>query len=484
MRFRTEPAEWIGEVKSYLTGTLKVGEIKKILKGVDFEKLSYVDKSRLSKLFDPTAEISDELFKKQLDLYFTLLESKSSPMQIPIFSDYIEWVYSQDTAKIPDKMFDMMTSRLAKSKAQEIPEPVSSFMTRLVKEFDRKLDNLSNTRLSTLISVLKELGTDYENLPEECKGFIRRMFIACSVKAEIADRNKREIRGMFRDDPKGYYNIFNKAFARFEQYETWIDEPAKKLTLDNMINYANFQDIVVRNCRDRLYFSRFQECARELGLPRMPEYDSSDSRFRIYYLREPREYKDYAKRMSGMFEGMVRSEAVNAAKQAKANTLKEDEMFKFATTDKMIRRFTRVSSATTPMEVGLNYADLLIDFVHLDELSGQSKRDIFNAEMLRPALEDPKPEQIKIEESYPSMKLILGEELSPEDIARAKKISEELGGLYDEYNELFMQGKHDSEMSDLVEKILDLEDKLRDIVEPSGTKPVVPTNQNPKQKGE
>jgi hypothetical protein len=81
-----------------------------------------------------------------------------------------------------------------------------------------------------------------------------------------ADRNKREMRGMFRDDPKGYYNIFNKAFARFEQYETWIDEPAKKLTLDNMINYANFQDIVVRNCRDRLYFSRFQECARELGL--------------------------------------------------------------------------------------------------------------------------------------------------------------------------------------------------------------------------
>ena len=56
--------------------------------------------------------------------------------------------------------------------------------------------------------------------------------------------------------------------------------------------------------------------------------------------------------------------------------------------------------------------------------------------------------------------------------------------IYDEYNELFMQGKHDSEMSDLVEKILDLEDKLRDIVEPSGTKPVVPTNQNPKQKGE
>jgi len=477
MRFKADSAEWIGEVKSYLTGSsMKVGEIKKILKGVDFENLSYPDRVKLSKMFDPSNEITDELFKKQLDLYFSLLESKSSPMQIPVFSDYIEWVYSQDTSKIPDKMFELMTSRLARSKAQEIPEPVSSFMTRLVKEFDRKLDNLSNSRLSTLVSVLKDIGADYENLPEECKGFVQRMFIACSVKAEIADRNKREIRGMFRDDPKGYYNIFNKAFARFEQYETWIDEPAKKLTLDNMINYANFQDIVVRNCRDRLYFSRFQECARELGLPRFPEYDSTDSRFRMFYLREPREYKDYAKRLSGLFEGMVRSEATNAAKQSKDHKLSEQEMFKFATTDKMIRKFTRVHSATTPMEVGLNYADLLIDFVHLDELTGQSKRDIFNAEMLRPSLEDPKPEQVQIDQVYPTAKIVFGEHLTDDDIKRAKELSTELGTLYDEYNELCLQGKVDNA---LVEKILEVEDKLKDILEPPST-----VQTRPSQKGE
>lgn len=477
MKFKADSAEWIGEVKSYLTGSsMKIGEIKKILKGVDFENLAYPDRVKLSKMFDPSNEITDELFKKQLDLYFSLLESKSSPMQIPVFSDYIEWIYSQDTSKIPDKMFELMTSRLAKSKAQEIPEPVSSFMTRLVKEFDRKLDNLSNARLSTLVSVLKDIGADYENLPEECKGFVQRMFIACSVKAEIADRNKREMRGMFRDDPRGYYNIFNKAFARFEQYETWIDEPAKKLTIDNMINYANFQDIVVRNCRDRLYFSRFQECARELGLPRFPEYDSSDSRFKMFYLREPREYKDYAKKMSGLFEGMVRSEAINAAKQAKNHKLSEQEMFKFATTDKMIRKFTRVHNATTPMEVGINYADLLIDFVHLDELTGQSKRDIFNSEMLRPALEDPKPEQVQIDQVYPTAKVVFGEHLTDEDIKRAKELSTELGALYDEYNELCLQGKVDNA---LVEKILEVEDKLKDILEPPST-----IQTNPNQKGE
>ena len=54
-----------------------------------------------------------------------------------------------------------------------------------------------------------------------------------------------------------------------------------------------------------------------------------------------------------------------------------------------------------------------------------------------------------------------------------------LTGLYDEYNELFMQGKTDN---DLVERILDLEDKLKDIVGPSGRMP--DTKPAPKQKGE
>ena len=196
----------------------------------------------------------------------------------------------------------------------------------------------------------------------------------------------------------------------------------------------------------------------------------------MFYLREPREYKDYAKRLSGLFEGMVRSEATNAAKQSKDHKLSEQEMFKFATTDKMIRKFTRVHSATTPMEVGLNYADLLIDFVHLDELTGQSKRDIFNAEMLRPSLEDPKPEQVQIDQVYPTAKIVFGEHLTDDDIKRAKELSTELGTLYDEYNELCLQGKVDNA---LVEKILEVEDKLKDILEPPST-----VQTRPSQKGE
>ena len=456
MRFRTDSAEWIGEVKSYLTGSsMKIGEIKKVLKGVDFEQLSYVDRVRLSRLFDPAAEITDELFKKQLDLYFSLLESKSSPMQIPVFSEYIEWVYSQDPKRIPDKMFEMMTSRLAKSKAQEIPEAVASFMAKLPQEFSRDIDNMSNSRLNTLIGVLKELESDFDNLPKECQDFVKNMFIACSVKTEVADKNKREIRGMFRDDLRGYYNIFNKAFARYGQFETWIDEPAKKLTLKNMVNYANFQESVIKNCRDRMTFSRFEECAKSLNLPRIPDYDSQGAFFRVYYLREPREYKDYAKKMSGLFSQLVRSEVFSVAKQAQNKTLTLDEMSKFATTHKMARKIERIGNSANAVELGMNYADVLIDLVHLDELTGQSKRDIISSADVKKAVEEAKPKQLTLEDFYHP-------ELSYEELKVIKELSKELAELYEEYHELCEKGEKNQ---DLEEKILLLEDKIRDLSE-------------------
>ena len=455
MKFRTDSAEWIGEVKSYLTdSSRKIGEIKKVLRAVDFEKLSYADKVRLSKLFDPTAEISDELFKRQLDLYFSLLESKSSPISIPVFSEYIEWVYSQEPSKIPDKMFEMMSLRLAKSKAETLPVQVSSFMTRLAKEYGREIDDLSNTRLMTLVSVLKEMGLDYESLPTECQEFIKKMYVACSVKTEIADKNKKEIRGLFRDDPREYYSLFNKAFARLSPYDIWIDEPAKKLTLKNMINYANFQESVIRSSGNRLSFMKFQECASSLDLPRFPEFDPMSSYFRSFYLKEPREYKSYAKKMSEMFAEMVKFEVLEVAKKAKSRTLTDETMAKFATTHRMARRIARIGSSTTPESLGMAYADVLIDFVHLDEFTGQSKRDIVNYNDLVQALAEPR--QLTLEEAQPNEGRASEEasKLSREEI----RLQRELAQLYDEYHELSEKGLKDLSLE---EKIMNLEDQLK-----------------------
>ncbi len=471
MRFQTNSSEWIGEVKSYLTdSTKKLGEIKRCLKSVDFSKISYEDMFRLSKLFDPTAEITGEAFKRQLDLYFALLESKSMPMQIPVFSEYIEWVYSQDPKQIPDKMFDLMALRLAKSTATQIPATVSAFMLNLIEEYNRDIDKMSNARLGTLISILKEMGNDYDDLPEECKGFIKKMFRACAVKTEIADRNKKEFRGLFRDDPRTYYNWFNKAFAGFGNYETWIDEPAKKLTFKNMVNYANMQDAVVENDRRNLNFSRFQAHARTLGLPRLPEYDSESTYFSSNYLAEPREYKDYAKRLANLFVQMLRSEVLGVAQKAHNGLLTNADMFVLAPTHKMGRKINVIRNCKTPEELGLSYAEYLIGVVHLDELAGEHSRDIFNASHmfgLQPQIEQGSPVQAletpkKPEETSANIDesaSVQGHELSSLEI----KLSKELEELYAEYHDLAEQGKRNLALE---ERIVEIESQLKEMAEP------------------
>lgn len=462
MRFQTHSSEWIGEVKSYLTdSTKKLGEIKRCLKSVDFSKISYEDKFRLSKLFDPTAEITGEAFKRQLDLYFSLLESKF-PITIPVFAEYVEWIYSQDPKQIPDKMFDLMTARLAKSTAAEIPETVSSFMTNLIQEYNRDIDKMSNLRLGTLVSILKELGSDYDGMPEECKNFIKSMFVACAVKTEIADRNKKEFRGLFRDDPRTYYNWFNKAFAGFGSYETWIDEPAKKLNLKNMINYANMQDMVVEYDRRNLNFSRFQSHARTLGLPRLPEYDPDSLQFGANYLKEQREYKDYAKKLADIFVQMVRSEVLGVTQKAGDRVLTNADMFALAPTKKMGRQIDSIRECKTPEDLGLRYARYLVDLVHLDELTGQHSRDIFNSSHFAGLQGQKEPEpavQMTLEESAALADAQSEhEEDSVSDLEL--RLSKELKELYSEYHELAEQGKKDH---NLESRIVDIEAQLRDL---------------------
>lgn len=474
MRFQTNSSEWIAEVKSYLTdSTKKLGEIKRCLKSVDFSKISYEDKFRLSKLFDPTAEITGEAFKRQLDLYFSLLESKSAPISIPVFSEYVEWIYSQDPKQIPDKMFDLMTSRLAKSTATEIPETVSSFMTNLTQEYSRDIDKLTNARLGTLVSILKDIGTDYDSMPEECKVFVRNMFVACAVKTEIADRNKKEFRGLFKDDPRTYYNWFNKAFAGYGSFETWIDEPAKKLNLKNMINYANMQDMVVETDIRNLNFSKFQSYARILGLPRLPEYEGNGLSYRANYLQEPREYKDYAKKLADIFVQMVRSEVFGVAQKASATNLTNADMFALAPTKKMGRRIDSIRNSSSVEDLSLRYASYLVDLVHLDELTGQHARDIFNPSYLsglQPQVEPEPAVQMTLEQASlqasqmtPEQAAALAEQLSEEDYGKSdleQRLQKELNELYEEYHELAEQGKKDYNIES---RIVDIEAQLREL---------------------
>lgn len=386
MKFKSEIVPWLPELKSYLTdSSKKIGEIKKVLKSVDFSKLDYPTQARLTSLFDPRCEITEELFKREINLYFSLLESKNSPITIPIFSNYIDWIYSQDIGNLTDLTFDIISSRLLKTTATTLSEPINSFMSRLPEEYNKDIDKLSNSRISTLINILNETKSNHENMPQECRDFVKRMFKACAVKTEIADKNKQRFRGLFRENPRDFYALFNKAFAGVSAYGVWIDEPAKKLTFKNMVNYANFQEQVLKNTRYGLNYSTFASCANDLRLPALPEYDPSSSYFGMNYLKTPREYKDYAKKMGNLFVDMVKFELSEIAKKIDNGKLSESDFDEFAVTHKMADKIGNIQISADKNRVLRDYAYELVNMVHLDELTGQSFRDIFNENDYAPA---------------------------------------------------------------------------------------------------
>ena len=87
MKFKQQFVPWIDEIENYLTESGKnKSELKKVLKGSDLSAISYADQAKLTSLFNPNCEITEELFKRQLDLYFSLIEDKKSPITVPILS--------------------------------------------------------------------------------------------------------------------------------------------------------------------------------------------------------------------------------------------------------------------------------------------------------------------------------------------------------------------------------------------------------------
>ena len=187
---------------------------------------------------------------------------------------------------------------------------------------------------------------------------------------------------MFRDDPRYYYGIFNKAFAGVGEYGSWIDEPAKKMTLKNMINYANFQRNVLENTHStRLDYYYFDRCAKNLNLPRMPEYDSYVHNGSGFYLKQPREYKDYAKKLGYIFVQMLNYEMCKFAENLGDGILDASNLEPFAATSSMASNFANIANASKNEEILLNrYAGAMIDMVHLDDLTGLAPHQIYNEE--------------------------------------------------------------------------------------------------------
>ena len=413
MNFETNIVPWIDEIQNYLRDSSKrTSEIKKVLKGADLENISYADKAKLYEMFDPKCQISEELFKRQLDLYFALLESKSTNIKIPVFNDYVEWIYSQDPSKMRDITFDILTSRLLKTKATELPEPITKFMDRLPEAFHTNIDRISNTRLGTLVNILIGLEVPYSDLPQESKEFVQSMFNACAVKSEIADKNKNEMRHLFRMDPQRYYNNFNKAFAGVGEYDRWIEEPAKKLRFKHMINYADFQEKVLENSGRSLTYGMFDYYARQMGLPTFPEYDKTSSRYAQFYLKSPREYKDYAKKLGPVFVGMVQDEMSRVEKVYDERLIKQEDILGFANTQRARKSVRGINTYSSKKKFLSEYSDFLIELVHLDELVGQSKYIIYNTKHIVEAKKETASPSVHVPETKQQTSVSSGSQTS------------------------------------------------------------------------
>lgn len=381
MKFSIEITPWVNEVKSYIKGERELNDVKKVIKSVDLSKISYADKVELSSLVDPRNEISEEVFKRQLDLYFSLLDSKKKTI-LPIFSEYVDYVCMQDAGSLSDKSFENLVSKLSKTKKENITEQMQNFIDRLPNCYKEDIDKMSNSRLNTLISILNNMGIGYADFPEECKGFVTELFKRCSVKTEIADKNKNSMQNLFRESPKKYYEAFNKSFAGADYYARWIDKPANKLHFKQMVDYARFQDAILERFKSSsaLNTREFKRIAVAEKLPNIAwlvDDDGDIDYSKGVYLREERDYKNYAKKMSNIFVQMIQSETALVADKIQSREIKESDWTKFASTRQMNMRARRTDFYSNEKRALRNYSDFLVGLVHLDKLSGLSKEEIF-----------------------------------------------------------------------------------------------------------
>ena len=263
---------------------------------------------------------------------------------------------------------------------------------------------------------------------------------------------------MFRDDPRTYFNWLNKAFAGYGNYETWIDEPSKKLNLKNLVNYANMQNLVVKKGRRGLDFSKFQACARELGLRRLPEYKPGALQFGMHYIQEQRDYKDCAKKMTGLFTQMIKAEVEEYIKFKSEGMLTAGRIHRFGQTLKMWDGCDYAFKASDPVKASERYADFLISLVHLDSLTGLTRNQLFeeiDLKAIRDSVSQKRQETI-IPVKNPEFDLTA----EPVTSDLENSLSRELRELYSQYHENCEVGRRDYKLEG---RIVEIEAALRDL---------------------
>lgn len=280
-----------------------------------------------------------------------------------------------------DKLLSVLTREFLKTKPEEWTDELKLFIDLIPELFNQNTDKMSNLRIKSFVKILDKMDIEYKEMPAACKDFIRNMFLRCAVKTEISDKNKTEFQGIFKNDPKKYYDAFNKAFAGLEGKDSWVDRPTNKLTFEQMVNYAEFQDAVLgyKNSIKKLDIKSFCLIAKTLKLPKLPPYDPVVLDARIY-LKDNRDYKIISKRMAKHFAGFIMSEADRFAEKFECGEIKQDDIFELAPTSQMTRMVKTIDLYSDGERAKKNYAYFLMGLVHLDKLMEKSKAEIYSGE--------------------------------------------------------------------------------------------------------
>lgn len=295
-----------------------------------------------------------------------------------------------------DEQLSVVVKEFLKSKPNEWTDEMKLFVDLIPELFKQSTDKMSNSRLKSLVKILDKTELEYKELPATCKDFVRNVFLCCAVKTEISDKNKTEFQGMFKNDPKKYYAMFNKAFAGLEGTDSWVDRPTNKLTFQQMVNYAEFQDAVLgyKNSTGKLDKNSFYLMAKALKLPKLPPYESEVLDARVY-LNDNRDYKTLSKEMAKYFAGFVMSEADRLNEKMECSELKPEDIFELTPTSQMTRMVKTIDVYSNGEQARKNYAYFLMGLVHLDKLMEKSKAEIYGEEFSKNGIKTSKTIKIK-----------------------------------------------------------------------------------------
>lgn len=392
-------------------GVPTVGTVKAFMNKTKFKDMPFDLQRKLMIMFDYRQTVSSSVLEKEINLYLDMISDKKCNLEnFAEYIKFIEYIYNDDVTKMTnDRLFVLINSvKLKKNSKVKKSEAMQNFEKNLGALYERNIDLMSNERLAALIKYVADF--DYKDLPAEMKTFVKELFKRCAVNAETRDNNRNMLQtrywfGRDRYQISNYFSQFNKGFFGLDMYDNnYFDKPAKNLPYKYMVKYADVQYAFMNNmiALSKKYHMSIPDLfesspgyvhrmatkiAENENVPRFPDFNTENLNYTantnpatIFYLREQREYKKkILPKMSKCFASMVKYYAQETGR-ANDCVLMGQQLHEFVCTRRMNNDLLKILATykdNPDFEQAFDkIGGWLVNLVHLDELTGQSTKEI------------------------------------------------------------------------------------------------------------